>query len=101
MSGTARQAWQIDRELRLGAVPLDRRLHASQWYTSATVFPTGDDLVALFWDAKVPGSGAPEIPYVEMVQSMANRGHDVSEAEKLLPQGMELARAGTRTSCAC
>ena len=60
------------------------------------MFPTGDDLIALFWDAKVPGSGAPEIPYVEMVESMANRGRDMTEAEELLPRGMELARKKDR-----
>jgi len=96
MNPQPRHAWEIDRELRLTAVPVDRRIHGSSWYTSATVFPTGDDLIALLWDAHVPGSGAPEIPYVEMVESMANRGFDMSAAEKLLPAGMELARAGDR-----
>ncbi|MCX7040669.1 MAG: ADP-ribosylglycohydrolase family protein, partial [Spirochaetes bacterium] len=91
MSVKARAAWEMDRQLRLQAVPLDRRTHASEWYTSSTVFPEGDELVALFWNARVPGSGAPEIPYVEMVQSMANRGFDMAEAERLLPLGMELA----------
>src|SRR5208283_4487362 len=71
MSEGPRKAWEIDRELRLSAIPLDRRVNASKWYTSSTVFPTGDDLTALFWNVRVPGSGAPEIPYVEMVESMA------------------------------
>lgn len=96
MSARAREAWEIDRQLRLGAIPLDRRTHASQWYTSSTVFPEGDDLIALFWNARVPGSGAPEIPYVEMVQSMANRGFDMVAAEKLLPLGMSLAEKKDR-----
>ena len=91
-----RKAWEIDRELRLAAVPLDRRVNASRWYTSATEFPTGDELIALFWNARVPGSGAPEVPYIEMVESMANRGYDMSEAERLLPRGMELAKAGSK-----
>jgi hypothetical protein len=86
-----RRAWQIDRDLRLAAVPLDRRIHPSDWYTSDTVFPTGDDLILLFWDAKVPGSGAPEIPYVEMVESLATQGYDVRKAEALLPAGIQLA----------
>jgi ADP-ribosylglycohydrolase len=90
-SSTSRRAWQIDRELRLNAVPRDRRIHPSNWYTSATVFPTGDDLIRLFWNATVPGSGAPEIPYVEMVESMANQGYDVRRAEALLPEGIRLA----------
>ena len=83
-------AWQIDRELRLAAVPLDRRIHASNWYNSETVFPTGDDLMMMFWQATVPGSGAPEIPYVEMVESLANQGFDVTEAERLLPGCLRL-----------
>lgn len=90
------QAWEIDRLLRLNAVPVDRRKEASQWYSSETTFPTGDDLIALFWEARVPGSHAPEIPYVEMVESMANKGYDMREAETLLPEGMRLAKAGDR-----
>lgn len=92
------RAWQIDRQIRLNAIPLDRRSHPSQWYDSQTVFPTGDDLMLLFWNATVPGSGAPEIPYIEMVQSMHNRGFDVSAAEALLPEGLRLAAAGQRDS---
>lgn len=87
------RAWQLDRQLRLSAVPLDRRTHDSNWYTSETAFPTGDDLIALFWHSSVPGSGAPEIPYLEMVQAMGNKGYDVTKAEALLRRGMELADA--------
>ncbi len=89
----APRAWQLDRQLRLSAVPLDRRTHDSNWYTSETAFPTGDDLIALFWFSSVPGSGAPEIPYLEMVQAMGNKGYDVTKAEILLCRGMELADA--------
>ncbi len=88
---TPRRAWQIDRELRLAAVPLDRRIHPSDWYTSETVFPTGDELIKLFWNATVPGSGAPEIPYVEMVESLGTRATTCARAEALLPEGIRLA----------
>jgi len=98
MSGKPRKAWQIDRELRLSAVPIDRRTRGSEWYDSSTVFPTGDDLVAMFWNSKVPGSMAPELPYVEMVESMANRGFDMAEAEALLPLGLELSARGDRSA---
>jgi ADP-ribosylglycohydrolase len=91
-----RKAWQIDRELRLGAVPLDRRTHPSNWDEMAAGFPSGDDLLMLFWFARVPGSGAPEIPYVEMVQSMHNKGYEVGAAEQLLPGCLALAQAGRR-----
>ena len=88
-----RPAWKIERELRLSTIPLDRRTHESNWYTSDTVFPTGDDLVALFWHSSVPGSGAPEIPYLEMVQAMGNKGYNVSKAEILLHEGLAMAES--------
>ena len=87
-----KKAWQAERELRDSAIPVDRRIQDSQWYQSGFVFPTGDDLMRLFWDSKVPGSRAPEIPYQEMVQAQGNRGFDVSAAEVLLPVGIELYR---------
>jgi ADP-ribosylglycohydrolase len=95
--GEILKAWEIDRRLRLNAVPLDRRKAASQWFHSETVFPSGDDLIALFWEARVPGSGAPEIPYVEMVEAMANRGYAMVTAEALLPEGLRLAQAKDRS----
>lgn len=98
MDNIPKKAWQIDRQLRLAAVPVDRRTHPSTWEQMTGGFPSGDDLIALFWDARVPGSGAPEIPYVEMVESMANRGYDMREAEALLPQGLRLAQAGDRAA---
>ncbi len=83
-------AWQMERELRDAAIPVDRRNQSSAWYHSDFSFPAGDDLMRLFWESKVPGSRAPEIPYQEMVQAQGNRGFDVTEAEKLLPFGIEL-----------
>ena len=91
-----KSAWEIDRYLRLNAVPLDRRKNGSNWEAMTGGFPAGDDLIALFWDARVPGSGAPEIPYVEMVQSMGNRGFDTAPAEALLSEGLALAARGNR-----
>ncbi len=91
---TGRKAWEIDRYLRLNAEPLDRRKHKSNWEAMTSGFPSGDDLVRLFWKARVPGSGAPEIPYVEMVESMANKGYNVRQVEILLPKGLELAQSG-------
>ncbi len=91
-----KSAWEIDRFLRLHAVPLDRRVNPSAWSAMTGGFPTGDDMIALFWGARVPGSGAPEIPYVEMVESMANKGYDPRPAEALLAEGLALAAQGRR-----
>jgi len=89
-----KKAWEMERDLRTSAIPVDRRTHDSNWYDSDFQTPYGDELIQLFWDSKVPGSSAPEIPYLSMVQAMGNRGYDVSAAEALIPQGIELFHAG-------
>ena len=85
-----KKAWQLERELRDAAIPMDRRKYASHWYESDFSAPSGDDLIRLFWKSSVPGSLAPEIPYQEMAQAWSNQGYDVSEAEKLIPTGIAL-----------
>jgi ADP-ribosylglycohydrolase len=89
-----KKAWQMERELRDAAVPLDRRIHESNWYDSSFDVPYGDALLKMFWNSKVPGSGAPEIPYLEMAQAAYNKGLDTSAAANLIPQGIELEKAG-------
>ncbi len=89
-----KKAWEIERIHRDSAVPQDRRKHASNWYHSDTVFPHGDDLLKMFWKSSVPGSFAPEIPFLEMAQAWSNQGYDVSEAEKMIPEGIRLNETG-------
>lgn len=89
-----KKAWEMDREIRVNAIPVDRRVESSQWYQAGFEAPQGDDLLNLFWSSKVPGSGAPEVPYVEMVQALGNRGYDVSEAEQYLEEGIQLHAQG-------
>ena len=89
-----RKAWEIERDMRENARPVDRREEASEWFEADFTPPAGDALIDLFWFTKVPGSRAPEMAYVEMVQAKANLGYDVTEAEKLLPEGMALHKAG-------
>lgn len=91
-----KKAWQLERELRNAAIPMDRRIHDSNWYDSDFEPPFGDDLISMFWQANVPGSGAPEIPYQEMIQALGNKGFDVTKAEELLPIGLELFKAGKK-----
>ncbi len=91
-----KKAWQIERKLRDEAVPMDRRIHDSNWFDAEFVPPQGDDLIQLFWKSNVPGSGAPEIPYQEMIQAQANKGYDVSKAEELLPIGLKLLKEDKR-----
>ncbi|MEI6291539.1 MAG: ADP-ribosylglycohydrolase family protein, partial [Chloroflexota bacterium] len=88
------KAWQIERELRDNAVPLDRRINQSNWYDSSFEFPSGDALIKLFWDSHVPGSGAPEIPYLEMAQAAYTKGRNTSKAAGLIIKGLELYKQG-------
>ena len=91
-----KKAWEIDREIRETAVPIDRRIQDSNWYKAGFSAPSGDELIDMFWFSKVPGSGAPEVPYVEMTQALGNKGYDVTEAEKLLEEGMRLHTEGKK-----
>jgi len=91
-----KKAWEREWELRSAAVPVDRRLKSSEWYEPGFSAPAGDDLIALFWEAHVPGSLAPEIPYQEMIQAQGNKGCDVSAAEALLEEGLALHRSGNK-----
>ncbi|MHB8808034.1 MAG: ADP-ribosylglycohydrolase family protein [Anaerolineaceae bacterium] len=91
-----KKAWQIDREMRENAIPIDRRVQSSNWYEAGFEVPYGDALIDLFWESKVPGSSAPEITYVSMVQAMGNKGYDVSAAEQFLEEGMSLHAQGKK-----
>lgn len=92
-----KKAWELEREMRLGAVPVDRRKVASHWIKADMEFPHGDELLRWFWNVKVPGSSAPDVFFQSMVQDWANQGYDVSEAEKLIPEGRALEAAKNLT----
>lgn len=87
----SQKAWEIERQIRLNALPLERRVHPSRWSEQVSSISKNHDSYTRYWKNHVPGSGAPDSLYVGMVQSMANKGFDVSEAEALLPLGLELA----------
>jgi ADP-ribosylglycohydrolase len=86
-------AWELEKELRDAAIPVDRRVHASEWYTSDMEIPYGDTLIRKFWFSHVPGSQAPEIPYQEMAQAQYNKGYDTSAASDFILKGIELAKS--------
>jgi len=88
------RAWELERDTRRAAVPLDRRLHPSSWLQQAASPKGQDDIMFMLWESAVPGSGAPECLYQEAAQSLENQGYDESEAVGLIPEGMRLARTG-------
>ncbi len=92
-----KQAWQLEREMRTNAVPVDRRKEASHWIKSDMEFPHGDELLRWFWNVKVPGSSAPDVFFQGMVQDWATQGYDVSAAEALIPEGRALEAGNNLT----
>lgn len=84
-----KKAWEMERELRESAIPMDRRVHSSSWFDPNAIVSSSDMLLKVFWEEKVPGSGAPEHAYLEMVQAQANKGFNMSAAEALLPVGLQ------------
>lgn len=88
------KAWELERDTRRAAVPLDRRLHPSSWMEQTTSPKGQDDIMFMLWESAVPGSGAPECLYQEAAQSLENQGYDEREAVGLIPEGMHLARTG-------
>lgn len=85
-------AWQQEKEMREAAEPVDRREEESHYHPDME-WPHGDELLRWNWNVKVPGSRAPDVFYLSMVQDWANQGYDVSKAEALIPQGRELEAA--------
>jgi ADP-ribosylglycohydrolase len=88
------KAWQLEREVRRSAVPLDRRLHPSNWLEQTGAGRGQDEVMLMLWESAVPGSGAPECLYREAAQSLENQGYDESVAVSLIPEGVRLARTG-------
>jgi ADP-ribosylglycohydrolase len=88
-----KSAWEQEKEFRDAAVPVDRRTAAASWEHVAD-FPHGDGLLRWHWHVRVPGSLAPDIFFMGMVQDWANQGYDVREAEALLPEGVSLEAEG-------
>lgn len=84
-----KKAWQLEREYREAAIPVDRRKTTANW-DHVTEFPHGDGLLRWNWNIRVPGSQAPDAFFISMVQDWANQGYDVSAAEPLLPEGLRL-----------
>ena len=88
------EAWQEERDVRRSAVPLDRRLHPSNWSEQTVADKGQDEMMFMLWESRVPGSGAPECLYRGAAQSMENQGFDESVAVSLIPEGLRLARTG-------
>ena len=74
-----KKAWEMARELFLGANPIIRSAEEQTWEDNLDVSAFYDQILALDWGSNVPGSGAPEQIMVAAVQALENRGYRVSE----------------------
>lgn len=84
-----KKAWEIELEIRQTAKPVVLSQEEQTWDVINGLRQQADQQVQLFWDSRVPGSGAPECLMVAAVQAAGNKGLDVSRAEKLIPEGLE------------
>lgn len=87
-------AWQMEYEMRRDAVPpapdtVSKSETDANWRESLNVFFDQKAILKMIWFGHVPGSLAPDRMIVGAVQSLWNRGCDVSRAEDLLPLGVE------------
>ena len=87
-----KKAWEIERLLRINAVPMDRRIHGSGWFDLSVLIQSNDMLLKMFWEEQVPGSGAVEHAYMEMIQAQENKGYDLSKAVPYYEKGLDLLR---------
>ena len=84
------KAWEFEHKLTADAVPPE--LHddnEADWMAYTEAGRASDKQLFHDWDNKVPGSKAPCDVVIAAVQSMHNRGYDVTEAEKFMEEGLK------------
>ena len=87
------KAWMYERELTDNAVPPEpSEDNEEAWDSYVREGRASDNKLFNDWISEVPGSKAPCDVVTAAVQSMYNRGYDVSEAEKYLDEGLKAAR---------
>jgi len=81
------KAWEIEHNLRVNAKP-DKSFKAN-WEGIDDFEKFYNNVIKLFWDSKVPGSGAPECLMTGAIQAVENMGKDVTKIEPLLEKGLK------------
>ena len=84
------KAWEFEHKLTADAVPPELHAdNAAHWMAYTEAGRASDKQLFHDWDNKVPGSKAPCDVVIAAVQSMHNRGYDVTEAEKFMEEGLK------------
>ena len=90
MKGIFMKAWEFEHKLTADAVPPE--LHddnEADWMTYTEAGRASDKQLFHDWDNKVPGSKAPCDVVIAAIQSMHNRGYDVTGAEQFMEEGLK------------
>lgn len=86
------KAWQWEQNWMKDALPsTNAENHEENWMEYLENGNISDEKLYRDWKSVVPGSLAPCHLVVAAIQSMDNRGYDVSEAEKLIISGLKAA----------
>ncbi|GAB6116700.1 MAG: hypothetical protein PWQ59_1290 [Thermoanaerobacterium sp.] len=83
------RAWEYAKELIQKSKPRVLSEEEQTWNMMEVFEIREDERLKMLWYSRVPGSGAEERLVIGAVQSMYNRGMDVSKAEKLIPVGIK------------
>ena len=87
-----KKAWEYERQWITHAVPpVIEENQEENWLEYLENGRASDQKLQKDWISFVPGSHAPSHLVVAAIQSMYNKGYDVSEAEKWIEQGLEAA----------
>lgn len=83
------KAWEYVTEMTKNAIPVVLQEEEQGWTVNNSIEESADRLLSLYWASHVPGSFAPESIIIAGIQSAEQLGYDVSEAESLIPAGLQ------------
>ncbi|MCK9329316.1 MAG: ADP-ribosylglycohydrolase family protein [Candidatus Cloacimonetes bacterium] len=83
------KAWKFITEMTENAVPVVLAQEEQGWESLNDNENSIDAYLKLMWSSHVPGSAAPESVIIAGIQSAEQLGLDVSEAEELIPSGLQ------------
>ena len=83
------KAWEREYKMMCDAVPQVLEEDEQGWLFSETIENLDDTLLKMKWKSNVPGSNAPERVIIGAIADVGNMGYNVSEAEKLIDEGLE------------
>jgi ADP-ribosylglycohydrolase len=84
-----KKAWEREYELLQNAKPVVLEEDEQGWLFAEQIECMDDFVLKMKWKSNVPGSNAPERVIVAAIADLGSMGYDVSEAEKLIDEGLQ------------